>query len=181
MNMPDGFEHQPGLISEEEEKRLVAEAAQLPFKPFEFRGYVGNRRVVSFGWLYDFNDSKLKKADEMPQFLLPVRDAAAHFARIPPSSIQHALITEYSTGAAIGWHLDRNIFDDVIGISLNAACTLRFRRKDGQKWDRASMTLEPRSAYILRGPARTEWQHSIPAVDSLRYSITFRTMKTGRV
>jgi len=39
---------------------------------------------------------------------------------------------------------------------------------------------EPRSAYLMRGPSRTEWEHSIPAVDELRYSITFRTLRAGR-
>jgi alkylated DNA repair dioxygenase AlkB len=38
------------------------------------------------------------------------------------------------------------------------------------------MILAPRSAYLLSGPARHIWEHSIPPVDAHRYSITFRTM-----
>ncbi|HEX2218211.1 MAG TPA: hypothetical protein VHG35_05365, partial [Gemmatimonadales bacterium] len=55
-------------------------------------------------------------------------------------------------------------------------CRFRFRRKVGSRWERASLTLAPRSAYLLRGPSRSEWEHSIPAVDTLRYSITFRSL-----
>jgi alkylated DNA repair dioxygenase AlkB len=88
------------------------------------------------------------------------------------------MVTEYSPGAAIGCHRDRSIFGEVIGVSLASQCTLRFRRKIGHKWDRASIILDPRSAYLLKGPVRTGWEHSIPAVATLRYSITFRTMKS---
>ena len=44
----------------------------------------------------------------------------------------------------------------------------------------SSLIVEPRSAYLLRGPSRTEWEHSIPAVDALRYSITFRSLAGER-
>lgn len=175
--MPQGFHYWPDLISEPEETALLGAISELEFKPFEFKGYLGNRRVVSFGWRYDFNDSRLERATEIPAFLLPVRERAAQAAGIASAQIEHAMITEYSPGAAIGWHRDRSIFGEVIGVSLASRCTFRFRRKTGQKWDRASIILDPRSAYVLRGPARSDWEHSIPAVAELRYSITFRTMK----
>jgi alkylated DNA repair dioxygenase AlkB len=178
MTMPAGFTYRPSLITEVEERALLAELAALDFKPFEFRGYFGKRRIVSFGWRYDFNDSKLKRAAEMPPYLAFIRERAAEFAGLPREAIEHALITEYEAGAPIGWHKDRSIFGDVIGISLNSPCIFRMRRKRGQKWERASIELEPRSAYLLRGEARTDWEHSIPEVESLRYSITFRTMKS---
>jgi len=94
-----------------------------------------------------------------------------------PSQLQQVLVTEYEAGAAIGWHRDKAVFAEVIGISLLSACTFRLRRKAGTTWERASITAEPRSAYLLSGPSRTEWEHSIPAVEELRYSITFRSMR----
>ncbi len=176
--MPEGFAYRPALISEEEESALIGEIAALDFQPFEFRGYLGSRRVVSFGWRYDFSDSKLKRADEFPAYLLPVRERAALFAGISPNAIQHALVTEYAPGAPIGWHRDRSIFGDVIGVSLNSACLFRMRLKKGKgSWERASTVLEPRSIYLMRGPSRTDWEHSIPPAERLRYSITFRTLK----
>jgi alkylated DNA repair dioxygenase AlkB len=58
-----------------------------------------------------------------------------------------------------------------------SACRLRFRRGPERGSERVTLTLEPRSGYVLSGPARSEWQHSILEVDALRYSITFRTLR----
>jgi alkylated DNA repair dioxygenase AlkB len=177
MAPPQGFQYWPQFLSAKEEAQLVAAFAAFEFRPFEFRGYFGKRRVVSFGWRYDFNDLKLKRAAEIPDFLRPIRDRAEGAASLPRGAIEHAMITEYEPGAAIGWHKDRSIFDDVVGVSLAGACVFRLRRKAGTKWDRVSIAMAPRSAYALSGAARSEWKHSIPTVDALRYSITFRTMK----
>jgi alkylated DNA repair dioxygenase AlkB len=111
---------------------------------------------------------------------LAIRQKAAEFAGITESRLQHALVTEYAPGAAIGWHRDRPEFEDVIGISLGAPCLFRFRRKNGMRWERASIELQRRSAYLLRGRARWDWQHSIPPVDKLRYSITFRSLPESK-
>ena len=114
------------------------------------------------------------KADDIPPELLEVRARAAALAGHRPQDLQQVLLNEYQPGAPIGWHRDRPVFGDVIGISLGASCRFRFRRKRGTSWQRTSLVLMPRSAYLLRGPARHEWQHSIPPVEALRYSITFR-------
>jgi alkylated DNA repair dioxygenase AlkB len=177
--LPEGLKYQADWLSREEERALVKQLAELPFKPFEFQGYVGKRRVVSFGWQYDFNDMRIRRAEDIPSSLIPLRERAAAFADLPPSELQHVLLTEYSPGAAIGWHKDKAVFGEVVGISLLSDCVFRLRRKVGTTWKRASFVAEPRSAYLLRGPSRTEWEHSIPAVDSLRYSITFRNLKAN--
>ena len=106
-----------------------------------------------------------------------MRNAAASFAGLRPEQLPHVLVTEYTPGTPIGWHRDKAVFEDVIGISLLSPCTFRFRRKSGNAWERYKLHLQPRSVYLLRGPARTQWEHSIPAVDSLRYSITFRSLR----
>jgi alkylated DNA repair dioxygenase AlkB len=178
--LPEGFAYQPDILSPDQERELLERVRQLPFKEFEFHGYTGKRRVVSYGWKYDFSERKLQRVDGIPPWLLPLREAAAGFAGIAPEQLQQALVTEYDLGAAIGWHRDKAVFGDVIGISLLSGARFRLRRKVGKTWDRASLTVEPRSAYLLRGPSRTGWEHSIPAVDSLRYSITFRNFREGR-
>jgi alkylated DNA repair dioxygenase AlkB len=167
----------PGLISPGEERALLDKLPGLPFKEFEFHGFLGKRRTVSFGWHYDFNGGGLKQADELPDFLTPLRRRAAEFAGLNPTALEHALVIEYKPGAGIGWHRDRPQFGDVIGISLLAPCTFRLRRKAGSAWERRSLTAEPRSAYLLRGASRTQWEHSIPPLETLRYSVTFRTLR----
>jgi alkylated DNA repair dioxygenase AlkB len=174
--VPEGFAYRPDALSPAEERHLVEHLGRLPLKDFEFHGFTARRRTISFGWHYDFGRARLSQADAIPAWLLPLRAVAADVAGVAPEQLPHVLILEYSAGATIGWHRDKAVFGDVIGISLLSPCRLRLRRKAGSRWERASLTLEPRSAYLLRGPSRTEWEHSIPAVDALRYSITFRTL-----
>jgi alkylated DNA repair dioxygenase AlkB len=135
--------------------------------------------VISFGWQYDFNRMQLQRTEDMPEFLLSLRERAARFANLGAPDLQHVLLTEYAAGAGIGWHKDRPVFAEVVGISLVSPCVFRFRRKSGSRWARASVVAEPRSAYLLQGPSRMEWEHSIPAVDHLRYSITFRSFRSS--
>ena len=175
--VPEGLRYQPALITAAEERALLSEIKHLPFKEFQFHGFVGKRRVVSIGWRYDFNERTLQKAEDIPDFVLPLRKNAAAFAGLNPDQLQQVLFTEYGPGASIGWHRDKPMFDDVIGISLVSSCRFRFRRKVDTAWERVSLTLEARSVYLMRGPSRTEWEHSIPAVDQLRYSITFRNFR----
>jgi alkylated DNA repair dioxygenase AlkB len=175
--LPEGFRYQDEVLSPDQESTLVEKFAPLPFKEFEFRGFLGKRRTVSYGWRYDFNVRELREAEEIPTFLLDLRQKAANFAGLPDRQLQHVLITEYSPGSAIGWHRDRDEFGDVIGISLLSPCMFRLRRKAGRGWQRASRELLPRSAYLLRGAAREVWQHSIPSVEALRYSVTFRSLR----
>jgi alkylated DNA repair dioxygenase AlkB len=175
--LPEGLLYREDFVSAAEEAELVSHIAKLELREFEFHGYLGKRRVTSFGLRYDFTDMALHDAAEMPEFLLPLRDRAADFAGLKTETLANALATEYTPGAAIGWHRDRPVFGDVIGISLGAPCRFRFRRNQGSGWERRSLTLMPRSAYLLRGPARQDWQHSIPPVEALRYSITFRSTR----
>ena len=175
--LPEGFKYHPEVLSPQNERAVLERVRELPFEDFQFHGYVGKRRVVSYGWQYDFNASVLRRTDDMPPFLLSLREVAARFAGIPAERLQHVLVTEYDPGAGIGWHRDKAVFGDVVGISLLSPCTFRLRRRAGSSWERVSIAAEPRSAYLLSGPARTEWEHSIPAVDALRYSITFRNLR----
>jgi alkylated DNA repair protein (DNA oxidative demethylase) len=173
---PAGLVYQPGFIGAEEEQALAGHIAALPFKPFEFHGFTGNRRTVSFGLHYAFDGSGLREADPIPGWLEPLRARAAALAGLAAEAFVHALVIEYAPGAGIGWHRDRPVFGDVVGISLLAPAPLRFRRRHGEKWERFTLTAEPRSAYLLRGEARHDWEHSIPPLETLRYSVTLRTL-----
>jgi len=174
---PPGLRYRAGLIGPDEERSLVGMVAGLPFKAFEFHGFTGKRRVVSFGWKYDFSTRRLDQVAPIPAFLLPLRSRAATFGGLKEAALQQVLVTEYQAGASIGWHKDKAVFDDVIGVSFGAPCTLRFRQPRGRSWERRSIELAPGSAYIITGPSRSEWEHSIPPVEATRYSVTFRSLR----
>jgi alkylated DNA repair dioxygenase AlkB len=174
---PDGFRYEADLITAAEEAAVLDEIRKLEFHAVQMRGVTARRRVIQYGWKYSFDRSRLAPGPEIPAFLLPCRDRAAAFAQVDPASLSEALLTEYQPGAPIGWHRDAPGFELIVGISLLSACRFRFRRGAGRGSERVSVALEPRSAYVLSGPARSEWQHSIPGVDALRYSITFRTLR----
>jgi alkylated DNA repair dioxygenase AlkB len=177
LNLPEGFAYRPDFVTPDEEAGLAAWLAILPFEPFQFRGFEGKRRVVSFGWKYDFSRSHLTEASAVPAELAPLRARAAAFADLAPADLQQCLINEYQPGAPIGWHRDRPMFEKVVGVSLLASCPFRLRRRTETGFERAAVPLEPRSAYLLTGPARSVWEHSIPPVTAHRYSITFRNFR----
>ena len=108
---------------------------------------------------------------------MPFRKKAAAFAGLSPDDLPHVLFTEYTPGTPIGWHRDRPVFDEVIGVSLQSACPFRLRRRTADGWERYTQIVEPRSAYLISGVARRLWEHSIPPVDELRYSVTFRSLR----
>ncbi|MER9130401.1 alpha-ketoglutarate-dependent dioxygenase AlkB [Mesorhizobium sp. M0768] len=179
-DLPEGFRYQPELITPDEEAALASQLATLPFQPFDFYGHLANRRVVGFGQRYDYDRGEVVEAPPIPGFLLPLREKVAGFARLPAETFVQVLINEYRPGAGIGWHRDKPHFEAVAGVSLLAACSFRLRRKNGTRWDRKTVTVEPRSAYLMTGAARNEWEHSIPPVAEHRYSITLRTLRPQR-
>jgi alkylated DNA repair dioxygenase AlkB len=177
-NPPEGFLYRKNLITPPEEADLIRRIETLPLKEYEFHGYLAKRRTVSFGWHYKFSEEALVRANPIPDFLEPLRRRAAEFADLAADDFPHILVTEYSPGTPIGWHRDRGIFEDVVGVSLASQCLFRLRRRTATSWERYTQILDPRSCYLLRGPVRTLWEHSIPPVDLLRYSITFRSLRS---
>jgi alkylated DNA repair dioxygenase AlkB len=128
--LPEGLTYRDGLITPAVEDGLLARVRELPFKEFEFHGFQGKRRTVSFGWQYEFSGrGALRKAEDIPDFLLGLRTSVASFASLDPAAFQHVLVIEYGPGAGIGWHRDKPVFGEVVGVSLLADCVLRFRRK----------------------------------------------------
>ncbi|WP_338011940.1 alpha-ketoglutarate-dependent dioxygenase AlkB [Mesorhizobium sp. ORS 3428] len=167
------------MITREEETELVRHIEDLPFKPFDFHGHLANRQVVGFGRRYEYDRREVVEAAPIPDFLLPLRDKVAIFAERFAAEFAQVLVNEYRPGAGIGWHRDKPQFELVAGVSLLAPCNFRLRRRNGGAWDRETIEVEPRSAYLMAGPARNEWEHSIPPVNRHRYSVTFRTLRSN--
>jgi alkylated DNA repair protein (DNA oxidative demethylase) len=171
-----GLEYRPGFISVAEERGLLGHLQQEQLSPFRFHGWEGKRLTRTFGWRYDFDDASFAPAEPIPDWLKPLRAKAAELARVEPDDFAHALLIRYDPGAGIGWHRDRPVFDRVVGVSLGSPAVLRFRRRRPGGFDRTSLEVEPRSAYLLSGAARHGWEHSIAPGETLRFSITFRTL-----
>ena len=180
--LPEGFDYRPDFITEAEERVLASEISHVAFADFELRGVVARRRVAFFGESsYDRSATP-----EIPAFLLPIRAALADWARLQPHDFAMALINEYREGSPIGWHRDAPQYGIVAGVSLLTGCRMKLRpyvrpssHKPKAPPRRATheLWLEPRSAYVMKDAARSAYEHHIPPVDALRYSITFRTLR----
>jgi DNA oxidative demethylase len=173
-----GLSYREELLSSDEERALLERLMPLELAPFRFHGWLGNRKTQSFGWRYDFDDASFTPTEQLPEWLLPLRDRAAAFAGIEPQQFVHVLLARYVPGAGIGWHRDRDVFEQVVGISLKSPATLRFRQRTEIGFRRASLEVAPRSAYLLSGESRWAWEHSIAPGAQLRFSITFRTLSS---
>lgn len=175
---PQGFRYLPDWLSESEEHALLEYIHPLSFSEVRMHGVVAKRRVVHYGWDYGYESWRIVPTEPVPNWLLPLRERVATLIDEPAQALEEVLVSRYERGAGIGWHRDAPMFGPcVVGISLLGACRMRFQCKRGAERDTAECLLAPRSAYVLRGPARFMWQHSIPSTKELRYSITFRTVK----
>jgi alkylated DNA repair protein (DNA oxidative demethylase) len=183
--LPAGFEYRPDFVPDREAQDLRRCVEQLEFSNVEMRGAVARRRTAHFGWTYGYERRRTEPGAALPEFLLPLRARVADWAGLVPDALAEALVTEYPERAAIGWHRDAPMFGDVAGISLGAACRMKFRPyvspKDvaaaGVRQTTHEIELAPGSGYLIRGEARRDFEHSIPPVEKRRYSITFRTVR----
>jgi DNA oxidative demethylase len=185
--LPDGFHYREQLISSAEERVLLDAVEALPFSEVVMRGVVAKRRTAHFGWTYGYYARRSEPGPPLPEFLLPVRARFAAWSGVNAELFVEALVTEYPPGAAIGWHRDAPVFGEVVaGLSLRSIGRMKFRpyvspsalgSPRRPRRTTHELLLEPRSGYLMTGPSRELFEHSIPAVTALRYSITFRTLR----
>src|SRR5580700_10235650 len=177
---PEGLRYAEEFVSPTAEETLIGHIAALPLQPFQFGQYEGKRRVASFGFRYDYTMRRLEEADPIPEWLTSIIEKVEAFGG-RGTRIGQVLCTEYDVGVGIGWHRDKPQFDRVFGLSLGSACKFRFRRSAYTKWERFTLDAPPRSLYMMSGPSREVWEHSIAAVEAQRHSITFRTMAANLI
>lgn len=176
--LPPGMRYELDFLAPAEEAALIAHIETLPLAPMRYKSYTALRRVVSYGGRYDYDANRLDEGPPLPEWLEPLRGRAAQWLGIAPGQFTQALVAEYRPGTPLGWHRDVPDFEDVVGISLADVAVMRFRPYPPtapKKQDVIKLEVAPRSIYLLRGPARWAWQHSVAPTKALRYSITFRT------
>ena len=178
--VPQGFHYHDDFLTIEEEEQLLEEIAAIELHPLIFQGFEAKRKVSSFGYDWSFDKRKLSRGKEIPSAFDFLIQKIADQIEIPKKAFAELLITEYPVGSVINWHRDAPPFDVIAGISLLSDCIFRFRPYDKKKQSRKalmSFPLQRRSLYIMAGDSRTNWEHSIPAVKKVRYSITLRSLK----
>jgi alkylated DNA repair dioxygenase AlkB len=175
---PEGLVYRPNFLSPDEERDVLAAIEGLDFREIRMRGRTARRTARHFGFDYDYEQyGRLVPGDPLPGWLVSLRERCAPLADLDPDELAQALVQRYPPGATIGWHRDAPMFGTVVGVSLASACRMRFQRGRGDERRTCELELEPRSAYVLAGAARNAWQHSIQPTKSLRYSVTFRTLR----
>ena len=174
-----GLELAPDILSPVEEATLIDCIDRTGLSPFKFQGWLGKRLTTSYGSGYDFDTGKLAVAQPIPDWLGGLRQKAARFAGLEPADLSQVLLIRYDPGAAIGWQRDRPFYEHVIGVSLGAATTMRFRRRLPRGFERVGVSLARRSIYHLSDDARHGWEHSIAEMTDTRWSVTFRTLSTS--
>ncbi len=178
--LPPGMQYREDFITAEEENELIERIRALPLTEAKYHQYTARRRTHSFGASYDFSKQRATPAPELPPCLYWLRERAAAWASLDAAEIVQALVAEYRPGTPLGWHRDVPDYEVIVGISLAGPARLRLRPypwSPERKREIIALELEPRSAYILRGVARWGWQHQVPPTKSLRYSITFRSVR----
>ena len=173
---PPGLSLREDLVTPAEEERLLAVLDGLDFRELTMRGRTARRTVRHFGLRYDYASGGAVPTDPLPEAMAWLRERCAALMEREPEELAQVLLTRYPPGAGIGWHLDAPMFGPIAGVSLGAACRMRFRPAGDGRRETREVGLAPRSAYLLAGEARWEWQHMIPPAKELRHSITFRTL-----
>jgi len=184
--VPDGFEYRENFLSTAEEASLLEVIGATQFSQVVMRGAVARRRTIHYGWTYGYYSRRTEPGPPLPAYLVPVRHRIAVWVGVDADRFVEALITEYPRGATIGWHRDAPMFGDLVaGVSLASPCRMKFRpyvspadtNRAAARRTTHEVHLAPRSAYLLSKAARQAFEHSIPPVNVLRYSITFRTLR----
>ena len=180
---PEGLVVEPEWLDRDDEQALIELVRALPLVHAKYKRYTARRRVVSYGGSFDYDSNRLLPTAPLIDGLHGLRERVAGWLGVTPDALVHALVAEYAPGTPLGWHRDVPDFEDVVGVSLGAPATLRFRpwpAAAAKRDDTIRLSIEPRSIYRMQGPSRWQWQHSVAPVDALRWSITFRTRAAKR-
>ena len=177
---PPGMRFETDWLGADEEAALIEAIGALELREARYKQYTARRRVASFGGKFDYDNNRLLPAPPIPPAFEPLRQRVARWLGVAPELFSQMLVAEYAPGTPLGWHRDVPDFESIVGVSLRGEGEMRFRPyppESARAADMRSLVLPPRSAYVLEGPARWQWQHSIVPTQVLRYSISLRTAR----
>ena len=182
--LPDGLAYRAAFIDRSEERTLIELIAGLPLHEAPYKDYTARRRVYAFGSKFDFDAYQLRPQPigVLPDPLQALRERLAAWTGVAADDFVHVMVAEYTPGTPLGWHRDAPDYELIAGVSVGSAARLRFRPwppRDPKKDDILTLELAPRSAYRMARTARWGWQHSVPPVPALRYSVTMSTVRAG--
>lgn len=167
-----GLKRAYDILTPDEEAALIVliETSGLAYSAYD----PGNRRSsASYGWKYDYATDSFAPCAPIPEGFRAIADKAAAFSGLAYGDFAECLLNRYEPGAVIQPHLDKPVWEQVIGVSLGVPTTMIFREPGSG--EEQPIELLPRSIYMLAGDARHVWQHSLPPMQGTRYSITFRS------
>ena len=179
-----GLRYVPAFLSVEEQESVLRHVDENQWQNDL------ERRVQHYGWRYDYGARKVTRDMAIGDFPVWLRAIANQLceANLYPEPPDQAIVNEYFPGQGIAMHIDRQCFGPVVAtVSLGDAweMVLRPLRADASK--SVHLRLNPGSALILSGKARSHWLHGIMPRKrervgqhwrprERRVSVTFRTV-----
>lgn len=177
---PPGLHFLPDFLSAAEAAQWLARIGELTLVEATYKDYAARRRVASFGGTFNDHALELRAGPDIPSAFGPLLARVAAHLGAPPDAFAHLLVAEYRPGTPLGWHRDVPDFESIVGLSLAGTATMRFRPYPHPAHERRpvlQLQLPPRSLYVIEGPARWHWQHSVAPTPEQRFSITLRTRR----
>ena len=149
----DGLHYVPGHLDSSVHDELIRTIDLLPWQS-DLR-----RRVQHYGYTYGYKSRTVQRIGPLPDWALAVAERLMD-DDLAPYVADQLIVNEYEPGQGIARHIDKSLFaETIVSLSLGSTCIMEFRHGARKE----QLLLEPMSALVLSGAARTVWQHSIPA------------------
>lgn len=186
MALIEGLDTIEDFITREEHDALLA---RIESQPWDLSL---SRRTQQYGFVYAHKGASLDASSwlgPLPSWLqvLALRLKSENWFHDEPDQ---AILNEYEPGQGIAAHVDApHLFGpSVASLSLLSPALMEFRRVGAPRdEEKTTLWLAPRSLLVMRGEARSNWTHAMPArktdrvegqlvARKRRLSVTFRTV-----
>lgn len=151
--------------------KIMIDDFESKFECIDSDVHNSSRRVLQFGYEYNYRSMNVKKIEDMPAVLSKiVRYINKNLTK--EYNFNQCIINEYKPGQVISPHIDSKVFKGIIAcVTLGCNRRIEFSRKDYVK---QVVNMADESLYIMTKDARYEWKHRTLRENQLVYSLTFR-------